>query len=265
MDIKIIGKEAVKKDDPRYVADVDYTSGAAFNQTIAPYIGHRECEMLLQNLADAGYPEEKVKAFGSSYGFAIDGSAWADKKTHSVASSKIKPQLGALGGEWDDNKFEEYKENTLYERMANPAKNYTFILAKDNGGKTIGLVSFNAPTDKSQLRVLNFTVHRDHRKNSTEIVGALSREVMRYAIGHGFDKAPINAPVSNYAIAKGNNKAYLHVAESYGVSGKEVPDGSEQNLLVFTPREVGARLGVSHEDRARLREARKAAGNTEIS
>src|ERR1022692_1387849 len=114
MDIIPIGKD-----------DLDYTSRAASNETISRYIRHRECEMLLQNMADVGHPKEDIKdnegklitegikTIGAKYGFAIDDSAWANAKSYIVQriDPKIKEpkksqpvKLEALKGKWDENK-----------------------------------------------------------------------------------------------------------------------------------------------------------------
>jgi len=256
MDIKIIGKD-----------ELDYTSAAAFNDSISPHIGHRECEMLLQNMADVGHPKQDIKDLGAKYGFTIDDSAWENRTPHKVISDRIKPKLGALNGEWDDDTFQNYKKNALHERMINPEKNYTFILVQEQG-ETIGIASFNAPENKSQLRVLNVTVHRDHRNRSTEIINILSREVMRYAMENGFENAPINAPVSPHSVEKGNNKAYRRLAERYGVS---MPDKDkvepDQHVLTFTPCDIAALkpLDVGYGERVNRRRERAAQQGNEKS
>lgn len=127
-------------------------------------------------------------------------------------TEKTKAAYGYEGpGQWDDAKLAEYKNTILKSRMEE--KGYSFFSLRDESGEIVALASGNAGVDRTQLRLLNFTVDRDERGqgHATELL----KRISNYAAETGFEK--IVMPLSKHAREKGREEMYRHMVRKLGM------------------------------------------------
>lgn len=133
---------------------------------------------------------------------------------HGNLSSTLE-RSGYQNGAWDEAKLANYKLHILKPRMEE--EGYSFFTLRDTNGHLIALASGNASDNKSQLRLLNFAVDRDHRLQG---VGTeLMKQVSNYAATHGYQR--IVMPLSHHAIEKNNIAIYQNMVKNLGI---DVPD-----------------------------------------
>ncbi|NDF12907.1 MAG: hypothetical protein EB060_08880 [Proteobacteria bacterium] len=151
-----------------------------------------------------------------------------------------------VGGTWDEVQYAKYKTETLKGRMEGKA-GYTFILAKDEAGKTVGIASFNAPAERPkegeyELRFLNLVVAPEASR--TPALEMLVGAVINHAYEKGYDK--LVAPLGQYAIAHDRPGLYKKAAAVYGFDYDARPHRtSKGDVEIFvTPREVLQSLGA---------------------
>lgn len=142
-----------------------------------------------------------------------------DLKHSATESSKQTYGYHDDHAQWNHDALAEYKAGALAKRMTE--KGYTFFLLHDDNGELVALASGNAGEDKTQLRLLNITVGREHRKRGH--LDELLKRVSDFAAEHDYESIVI--PLSVHA--KANVGLYQHIAEKIGIEFPEDLQGSK--------------------------------------